>query len=208
MKKDRQTTAAKAATNNGSAQGAADLEKIAQGKWARWRTTTRKGERVLIDPNGHTYHGTAQEIRDEALTPTSRRSLANSIEFVRRMAEQFTHTHEERREYVREYVREKRRDAIEKEHCFAYLQETIAVPADMYILLQAGARLLFDNFDAYLADILHGELESLLDIAERETGKREIPLTRYERAALDRIRATRPQIEAEAKARLAARATA
>ena len=205
MKKDRQTTAAKAATNNGSAQGAADLEKIAQGKWARWRTTTRKGERVLIDPNGHIYHGTAQEIRDEALTPTSRRSLANSIEFVRSMAEHFTHTPEERREYVRE----KRRDAIEKEHCFSYLQETINVPADVYILLHAGARLLFDNFDAYLADFLHRELESLLDIAERETGKREIPLTRYERAALERIRATRPQIEAEAKARLeATRATA
>ena len=46
-----------------------------------------------------------------------------------------------------------------------------------------------------------------------ETGKREIPLTRYERAALERIRATRPQIEAERKATdeylaLAKRATA
>lgn len=202
MKKDRQTTAAKAATNtNGGAQGAAKGN-------GTWRTTTRKGERVLIDPHGHTYHGTAQEIRDEALTPTSRRNLANSIEFVRRMAEQFTHTHEERREYVREYVREKRRDAIEKEHCFAYLQETITVPADVYILLRAGARLVREDFNEFISQVFRDELEALLDVAESETGKREIPLTRYERAALDRIKATRPQIEAEAKARLAARATA
>ena len=200
MKKDRQTTAAKAA-KNGSAQGAA---KTAKGN-GYWRTTTRKGKRVLIDPHGHTYHGTAQEIRDAALTPTTRRSLANGIKFALSMAEQFNYTPEQRREYVSE----KRRDAIERETCFALLGETVTIPADVYILLQAGARLLFDNFDAYLADILHGELESLLDVAERETGKREIPLTRHERAALDRIRATRQQLEAEAKARLeATRATA
>ncbi len=165
-------------------KGGDELEKIAKGKWPRWRTTTRKGERVLIDPAGHVYHGTAQEVREAALTPTSRRSLANSIAFVRDTAAHFNYTPEE----MREYVREKRRDAIEKEHCFAYLRETVTIPEDVYILLRAGARLVRDNFDEFLADMFQGELEALLEVAERETGKREIPLTRYERAALDRLR--------------------
>ncbi len=155
-------------------------------KRGTWRTTTRKGERVLIDPAGHLYHGTAQEIREAALTPTSRRSLADGIKFARSVAEQFNYTPEQRREYVRE----KRFDAIEKENCFSLLGETIPIPADVYILLRAGARLVRDNFDEYLAELFRDELDGLLDVAERETGKREIPLTRYEKAALDRLRNT------------------
>ena len=191
--KERKTTAAKAATNDGGAQGAATKGN------GTWRTTTRKGERVLIDPHGNAYHGTAQEIREAALTPTSRRSLANSIAFVRYTAAHFNYTPEE----MREYVREKRRDAIRTDNQFALFGESVQIPADVYILLRAGARLVRDNFDEYLAELFRDELDALVDIAQEQTGRREIPLTRYERAALERIRATRPQIEAEAKARLA-----
>ena len=155
-------------------------------KKAVWRTTTRKGERVLIDPAGNVYHGTAQEIREAALVPYRRKMLADSIKFARYIAAQFNYTPEQRREYVRE----KRFDAIEKENCFSLLGETITIPADVYILLRACARLVRDNFDEYLAELFRDELDDLLDVAERETGKREIPLTRYEKAALDRLRNT------------------
>lgn len=150
-----------------------------------WRTTTRKGERVLIDPAGHIYHGTAQEVRDAALTPTAREGLARSIQFARYIAEQFKYTPDERRGYVRE----KRFDAIRKDRTLDSHGESIEIPADVFILLRAGARLVSDNFDEFLADMFQGELEGLLDVAENDTGKREIPLTRQERAALDRIRA-------------------
>ena len=52
----KQTTAGKTATKtNGGAQGAAKGN-------GYWRETRRKGERVLIDPAGRIYHGTAQDV--------------------------------------------------------------------------------------------------------------------------------------------------
>ena len=198
MKRNRQTTAAKAATNtNGGAKGAAKGN-------GYWRTTTRKGERVLIDPAGNVSHCTPEGTRDAALTPTAREGLAWSIKWARRYAKLLS----EKPEEMREYVREKRLDAIQKDRTLDSHGKSIEIPADVFILLRAGARLVRDNFDAFLADMFQGELEALLEVAEGETGKREIPLTRHERAALERIRATRPQIEAEARARPAARATA
>ena len=199
--KRKQATAAKAAEkkNDGGAGAPAELAAIVAGKWPHWRMTTRKGERVLIDPHGHIYHGTAQDVRAAALTPIGREGLAHDIKWARHVAERLNYTPEERREYVSE----KRRDAIRKENHFVLFGEQLAIPADVYILLRAGARLVRDNFDAFLEELWEAEISALLDVAESETGKREIPLTRYERAAIDRIRATRPQIEAEAKARLA-----
>ena len=201
MKNDKQT-AAKAA-KNGSAQGAA---KTAKGN-GYWRTTTRKGKRVLIDPHGHTYHGTAQEIRDAALSPTSRRSLAESIDFARRMAAHFNYTPEQ----LREYVREKRRDAIQTESRIARLGELTTIPADVAIVANAAARYMGQTFAAFVCDALHAAIGKAIDKAEKDAGEIGVglPLTRYERAGIDRIRATRPQLEAEAKARLVAtRATA
>lgn len=200
MKKDRQTTAAKAATNtNGGAQGAAKGN-------GTWRTTTRKGERVLIDPHGHTYHGTAQEIRDAALTPNTRKGLAQSIQWARHVAEHFKYTPEQRREYVRE----KRRDAIKTQEQFVLFGESTTIPADVEIVASAAARYMGQTFDAFVRDALFAAIGKAIDKAEKDAGEIGVglPLTRYERAALDMIKATRPQIEAEAKARLAARATA
>jgi len=161
----------------------------AAGKWPCWRTTTRKGERVLIDPDGHVYHGTAQEVREAALTPTSRRILANDMEFARRsIFDRFNFTPAERRGYICE----KRLDAIRTDRQFRRLGRPITVPADVFILLRAGARLVCDNFDEFLADMFQGELEALQELAQQETGRREIPLTRHERAALDRLRGNSP----------------
>ena len=153
-------------------------------KKAVWRETRRKGQRVLVDPDGNVYHGTPEEVRAAALMPRQRDALAQSIEWARHTADKFNFTPEQRREYIRE----KRRDAIHWGNYDAHFGESVHVPADVYILLKAGARLVSDNFDEFLADVLQGELEALLDVAEIDTGKREIPLTRYERAALDRLR--------------------
>jgi hypothetical protein len=198
MKNDKQT-AAKAA-KNGSAQGAAKGN-------GTWRTTTRKGKRVLIDPAGHVYHGTAQEVRDEALMPTTRRSLAQSIRFARIFSEQHNYTPEERREYVRE----QRRNAIQTQYRLALFGELTTIPAELEIVASAAARYMGQTFNFFVCDALHAAIGKAIDKAEKDAGEIGVglPLTRYERAALDRIRATRPQLEAEAKARLeATRATA
>ena len=251
MKRNRQTTAAKAATNTktiklpaqtlenaaaqsgrtpaeevartyqtltgrkaearhiGTKNGVAAFEIAAQGAAkgnGMWRTTTRKGQRVLIEPHGHAYHGTAQEVRDAALTPNSRKGLAQSIQFARYVAEHFKYTPEQRREYVRE----KRRDAIKTQEQFVLFGEPTTIPADVEIVASAAARYMGQTFDAFVRDALFAAIDKAIDKAEKDAGEIGVglPLTRYERAALDRIKATRPQIEAEAKARLAARATA
>jgi len=184
MSKQRKA-AGKTATNNGGAKGAANTRK---GKGIL-RTTTRKGERVLVAPDGRVFHGTAQEVRDAALTPRSRRSLADDIGFARRTADRFCFTPEQKREYIRE----KRREALRRESQFALLGEPVEIPADVYILLEAGSRLVRgdgEDFDKFLAEVFQSQLDALLDVAQDETGKREIPLTRHERAALERLRGT------------------
>ena len=153
-------------------------------KKAVWRETRRKGQRVLVDPAGNVYYGTPEEVRKAALMPFRRDALAKSIKWAQYTADKFNYTPEQRREYIRE----KRRDAIHSGAHDAHFGERVHVPADVYILLKAGARLVSDNFDEFLAEVYSSELEALLDVAETDTGKREIPLTRYERAALDRLR--------------------
>ena len=154
--------------------------KTATGKW---RETTRKDVRVLIDPDGRIYHGTAKEVRDAALVPWRRSALAESLRlafYLRRSevidAAEFS-----------EMCRDRRRHAIMGG---AHDESaSVSIPADVFIRLQAGARLVgFDTFDDYLAELWRGELEALLDFAQSETGKREIPLTRQERAALERMK--------------------
>lgn len=162
------------------ARTTATAGKTANGKW---RETRRNGVRVLIDPDGRIYHGTPEEVRDAALVPWRRSALAESLRlalFLRRSgtidAAEFS-----------EMCRDRRRSNI----MFSEYDRTAFVepPADVFIRLQAGARLVgFDTFDDYLDDLWRGELEALLDFAQSETGKREIPLTRQERAALERIK--------------------
>ena len=159
-------------------------------KKAVWRTTTRKGERVLVDPDGHVYHGTAQEIREAALMPYRRDALAQSIKWAQHTADKFGYTPEERREYVRET----RRDAISAGHFDAQIGTNIRIPNDVYLQLCAGARLVLcdgETVNDFFADMFDAALVGLLDKAAEVTGKREIPLTRHERAALAKIAASK-----------------
>ncbi len=149
----------------------------------KWRETTRKGEQVTISPNGRIFYGTPEEVRDAALVPWRRLVLAESLKvalYLRRSeaigAAEF-----------REMCRARRRDAV----MFGAHDETasVKIPADVFIRLQAGARLVgFDTFDDFLDDLWQDELEAILDFAQSETGKRELPLTRHERAAIEHIK--------------------
>ena len=182
----RKTEARHIGTKNGFATFEIAAQGAAKGN-GKWRETRRKGERVLIDPAGRIYHGTAAEVRDAAMTPRNRKWLAQRLEWARHTADKFGYTPDERREYFRE----KRREAIKTSCQFESFGEDISVPVDVYILLKAGARLVLadgETVNDFFADVFDAALVGLLDKAAEVTGKREIPLTRYERAALDRIK--------------------
>lgn len=158
-------------------------------KKAVWRETRRKGERVLVDPDGSIYHGTPGEVREAALMPDSRDALAQSLQLARYLREEGTFGAAE----FRAHCAARRREAIQ----FGSLDTnglcTVAISADRLIMLQAGSRLVRgegETFDDFCVDLFDAEISALMDAAECETGKREIPLTRHERAALERLRRT------------------
>ena len=195
MKKDRQTTAAKAATNtNGGAQGAAKGNGM-------WRTTTRKGERVLIDPHGHTYHGTAQEVCDAALTPHRRGALAQEIEWARHTADLFGYTPEQ----TAEAVREKRREALRQNDGDAVSAYDAHIKPELGIVAEAAARYMGQTVEAFIAVAVDAAVRKAIDKAERDAGEPGVglPITRHERAALDRIKRDKARILAEQRQRLA-----
>ena len=197
----KQKTAAQAATKtNGGAQGAANGN-------GTWRTATRKGERVLIDPAGRIIHGTAQEVRDAGMTPHRRGALAQQIEWTRHTADRFGYTPEQ----TAEAVREKRREALRQNDGDAATAYRAHMKPELGIVAEAAARYMGQTVEAFIADAVDAAVRGTMDLVELDAGKPGVglPITRHERAALDRIRATRPQLEAEAKARLeATRATA
>ena len=138
-------------------------------------------------PDGRRFYGTAQEVREAALMPWRRKMLADSLRFIRSYAE----GHDVTREELAAWAMEKRRDAIHAGAYDANAKQSIQVDAETMILLEAGSRLVRgdgESFGDYIAVVFQGVIDSLLDVAESVTGKREIPLTRHERAALERIR--------------------
>lgn len=172
--KAKKTTAGKTATNttNTKRQG--------------WRETRRKGERVIIDPAGRIIHGTAKDVREAALTPEWRRILAESLKLARYLHSEKTIDAAE----FRDWCEDRRRGAIASN--IAHPQPNyVEVPEATFIKLKAGARLLGYSWSEYLAELWRGELEAFLDYAQGETGKKELPLTRQERAALARLEAAR-----------------
>jgi len=150
-----------------------------------WRTVTRNGETRLVAPDGTRYIGTAAEVRDAALTPDRRNSLAQSLQLARYCRDKGTFDAEE----YKGYCRCKRRDAIQYGMLEAKTPCALSVDARTMILLEAGSRLVRDSFSGFVDELFNCEIDSLLDVAERETGRREIPLTRHERAALARLAA-------------------
>ena len=156
-------------------------------KRGRWRETWRKGVPCLVSPDGRVYYGTAQEVRDAALTPTRRHMLAQELYWARDMSSVFRMSPDDRREYYAA----KRRDAIHYGALDARANSAhIPCTERDYILLTAGARLAgYDSFADFVQELMQSEIEGLIDLAQCETGKWEIPLTRHERAALERIEA-------------------
>lgn len=202
MKTKDRKTAAKAATNNGGAQGAAITTK---GN-GYWRKATRKGERVLIDPAGRIFHGTAQEVREAALTPKRRGALAQDIKWARHVAAKFDYTPEE----AAEYVREKRREAIGRNDDDAVDKYAAYISPELAIVARAAARYMGQTVEAFIADAVDAAVRGTIDVAELDAGKPGVglPITRQERAALDRITRDKARILADRERRLAARATA
>ena len=181
MKAKEGKTAAKAATNNGIAQGAASTTK---GN-GYWRKAKHNGERVLIDPDGHIYHGTAQEVRDAAMTPHRRGALAQDMRWARHVAAKFDYTPEQ----AAEYVREKRREAISRNDADAVAAYAAHVKQELGIVAEAAARYMGQTVEAFVADALEAAIRGTIDKAERDAGKPGVglPITRHERAALDMI---------------------
>ena len=199
----KSTTAAQAAAKtNGGAQGAADLEKIARGKWARWRTTTRKGKRVLVSPDGaHIYYGTPEEVRDAGMTPHRRGALAQQIEWARHTAAKFGYTPDERRECVRE----RRREALMWNDSDAVDAYNAHIKPELGIVAEAAARYMGQTVEAFIADAVDAAVRKAIDKAERDAGEPGVglPITRHERAALDRIKRDKARILAEQRQRRA-----
>jgi len=151
-----------------------------------WRKTRCKGERVIIDPDGRVIHGTACDVREAALTPERRNALAKSLGLARYLHGEKTIDAAE----FRDMCEDRRRAAIMFDVALeGIIPPSVRVSPAMFIKLQAGARMLGYTWSEYLDQLWSGELEALLDHAESETGKRELPLTRQERAALARLEA-------------------
>ena len=167
----------------------------------KWRETRRKGERVLIDPAGRIYHGTAQEVRDAALTPHRRGALAQQIEWARHTAAQFGYTPEQRREYIRE----QRREALRRNDGDAVDAYCAHIKPELGIVAEAAARYMGQTVEAFIADAVDAAVRGTIDLVELDAGKPGVglPITRHERAALDRIKRDKARILAEQKQRLA-----
>lgn len=147
-----------------------------------WHTTTRKGERVLVSPTGKIYYGTAHEVRDAALMPSRRNALAQSLRVHRYCRDRGSLDAAN----FAECCADRRMDAIQSGALDEMLNASVYLPQDIYIKLVAGSRLVADTVEEFWTDVFNCELDALLDVAEEETGKRAIPLNRYERAALKR----------------------
>ena len=181
----RNETRTPTATPNGNQGGAGALAGcVKDSKPARWRDTTRKGVRVSVSPDGRIYYGTAQEVRNAALSPSRRNSLACGIRWKLYVAKRCDFTPRERREAIME----ERRDAIKQCDSDARMVAWYVPMSERdYIMLNAGARLLGLSKEEYWAEVIESQKAALLNVAQRVTGKREIPMNRYERAALARL---------------------
>ena len=108
--------------------------------WPHWRETTRKGERVIVSPDGaRVYYGTAKEVRDAALLPRRRTELANKLRECQRIARKYDYTPEE----LADDIRKERREAISSADGDAkFVLHAVPMTEADALLLNAGARLL------------------------------------------------------------------
>ena len=168
----KKTTGRKA---NTAAANAATTSTSNAKSTAKWSEVTRKDGRVLIDPNGKVYHGTRQEIRDAALSPSDRKALAEKIETSRHSCEKF---HDGDLAYLAEAAAAYRRDAV-KMASFAKRVTLHGMTYGELIEAEAAARYMGMTYGEFVRDAIHAAVD-----AARNAAGGEIPLTRYERKAL------------------------
>lgn len=172
-RKDVRTAGKTATKNTNTAKGAV------------WRTVATKRGTALRSPDGRFYYGTAQEVRDAALMPWRRDALARTLKLHRYCRDYGTFDAAD----FAESCAASRREAIQYGRYDAKHGTNVTIPAATYIKLLAGSRLVRDSFDGCAEELFNNEISALLDVAESDTGKQDIPLTRHERAALDAIAA-------------------
>ena len=170
-------------------------------KKAVWRETRRKGVRVLVDPAGNVYYGTPEEVRKAALMPFRRNALAQSIEWARHIADKFGYTPEQRREYIRE----KRREELRYNDFWTVAPYHAHIKQELGIVAEAAARYMGQTVEAFIADAVDAAIRVTIDVVELDAGEPGVglPITRHERAALDRIKRDKARILAEQRQRRA-----
>ena len=146
-------------------------------KSRRWHTYVRKadGKAVLRAPDGRDFEGTAAEVRAAAMTPERRRMLADGL----RVTRLTTGTRTDARAWM---VAERRREAIQGAETDAALGlgRDVPLPAALLVLAEAAARATGQTLAEFVAEWVASGIE-----AARDSGG--VPLTRHERAALDRL---------------------
>jgi len=152
-------------------------------KSRRWHTFVRKadGKAVLRAPDGREYEGTVAEVRAEGMAPWRRRMLADEIG----VAWRITKPGSEERAWI---VAERRRDAI-RYAAFDKINGFTAarLPSSLAILAEAAARFMGQDFDEFVAEAVEAQIQGTRDVCRQETGTYDLPLTRHERAALERL---------------------
>lgn len=147
------------------------------------RTKTRDGRAA----GRRAVRGTRQEVRESALMPWQRTALAASMREYHNLFSRGTLNRDE----CKARCAELRKDGIKYGMVDADNGILVRIPTEKYIKISAGSRLVRDSVEEYFDELWRSEIDSLLDVAEAETGKREIPLNRHERAALARFYAER-----------------
>ena len=149
----------------------------------KWRTVARRGDGkpVLRSPDGREYEGTVAEVRAEGMAPWRRRMLADEIG----VAWRITKPGSEERAWI---VAERRRDAI-RYAAFDKINGFTAarLPSSLAILAEAAARFMGQDFDEFVAEAVEAQIQGARDVCQQETGTYDLPLTRHERAALERL---------------------
>jgi len=171
---NRKETARRDAQNTNTARGG-----------AVWRTVATKRGAAMRSPDGRLFYGTAAEVRDAALTPWLRSSLAQSLKLHRYCRDCGTFDAAD----FAECCAHRRREAIATHEAIgAYVR----IPADDFIMLGAAARYMERTPDEFLLEGLRASIDAVRDEADID-GLSDIPLTRHEQSALERIRNGRKQ---------------
>lgn len=142
-----------------------------------WHRATRKGTPVMMSPSGAVYYGTVREVRENALYPFRRESLASSIRLFHTVFLQGTI----RREKLREIVADRRREAIMFSSIDRKGEAVNHIDADMHVRIGAAARVLGIS----PGEFVRRAIAESIAFARHDNGGT-LPFTRHERKALER----------------------